>query len=475
MNYIIQNENGCLDNNLHEISQEQLKILYDDNICEERESREITRSSYEGENFYTQGGNLSEEFEKEVLFRDSKTAGMRIYYPHGVVIQQAARRNYYRGENQIFKESVPSLLRALKKYPTPKEKELYRFVADMRIAEFKFLLERFEHVINWNICDILYEPLAQHYGLETGWIDITSDFNVALFFATCYWDNTEGKWKPLTKEQTEVDENHKYGVIFHMPSYQMPERWDCALEQFSIFKYKRDENGKDTFVRKDITECKGKTENLIYPIGFQPFMRCHMQNAYGIYMREDNPLQSDLQFEKLKFRHNEQFSQKVFDLMKGGELIYPHEGLRQADFIINQIKNAYCFSEEAFQYALYRNHWFSIKDADIAKNELQSFTVNGHPIEITDRHPWKMSSGRRQKINRLYRDFSVQAYYGIIILDRLANYSKMFEPWMLPEEADGEGIKDFYVSEEVKQGFSIQAKSWISLLSTIRKGQQSDF
>lgn len=475
MNYIVQNEDGCLDNNMHEITCEQLKILYDDNIREEKESQEITKSSYKGENFYTPGGNHSEEFEKEVLLRDSKTAGMRIYYPHGIVIQQAGRRNYYRGENQIFKESIPSLLRTLKQYSNQKEKELYRFVADMRIAEFKFLLERFEHVINWDICDILYEPLAQHYGLETGWIDITSDFNVALFFATCYWDNMSEAWKPLTKEQTEIDENHKYGVIFHMPSYQMPTRWDSALERFSIYKCKKNEKGEDICVRKDITECKGNTQNLIYPIGFQPFMRCHMQNAYGIYMREDNPLQNDLHFEKLKFRHNEQLSQKVFDLMKGGELIYPHEGLKQADFIIKQIKSACCFSEEAFQYALYRNHWFTVKDANLAKKELQHFSINDQHIEIGDRHPWKMSSGRRQKINLLYHNFSVQRYYGINILDRLANYNKMFEPWMLPEEADGEGIKDFYVSGDVKQGFSIQAKSWISLLSTIRNGQLSDF
>ena len=88
---------------------------------------------------------------------------MRIYYPHGVIINQAARRNYYRGENRIYEESVPSLHRTLKKYTTVEEKELYRMVADMRIAEFSYLLQKFEHVKNWKVSDVLYEALAQRF------------------------------------------------------------------------------------------------------------------------------------------------------------------------------------------------------------------------------------------------------------------------------------------------------------------------
>ena len=76
------------------------------------------------------------EFEKEYLLRDPKTAGMLMYYPHGIVIEQAARRDFYRGENPLYQESIPTLLRSLKKFTTTKEKELYRLVADMRIAVY---------------------------------------------------------------------------------------------------------------------------------------------------------------------------------------------------------------------------------------------------------------------------------------------------------------------------------------------------
>ena len=191
---------GKLDNSVHEITYDQICELYEDNKREEEEGRKATASSYRGENFYD-GKNDLQSFWEEVSYRDPKTAGYRIYYPHGVVIQQSARRNFYRGENYLYPESIPTLLRNLKKYDNQKDREFYRFVADMRVAEFKAFLRKFDHVKNWNYCDVLYDALAQHYGLETGWLDITNDFNVALFFATCCWK--DGKWEFLSKEQIE--------------------------------------------------------------------------------------------------------------------------------------------------------------------------------------------------------------------------------------------------------------------------------
>lgn len=153
--YLIQ---GKLDNTVHEITYDQLKELHKDNKREEAEGKRITESSYRGENFYD-GKNDQLAFYKEHLYRDPKTAGYKTYYPHGVVIEQSMRRNYYRGENRIYPESVPTLLRTLKKYTTQKDKELYRMVADMRIAEFKALLDKFDHVKKWNYSDVLYDAL----------------------------------------------------------------------------------------------------------------------------------------------------------------------------------------------------------------------------------------------------------------------------------------------------------------------------
>ena len=99
---------------VHDISYEHIKQIYLDNKKEERLSNRMTAASYRGENFYDRYENFHYAFCQECLERDPRTAGMRMYYPHGVVVQQAARRNYYRGENQIYEESLPTLLRRLK-------------------------------------------------------------------------------------------------------------------------------------------------------------------------------------------------------------------------------------------------------------------------------------------------------------------------------------------------------------------------
>lgn len=469
---------GKLDNTVHDITYDQIGELYEDNLKEAEESSKMTASSYRGENFYNQNGNFHYELFKEYLERDPRTAGMRVYYPHGVIIEQSARRNYYRGENQIFPESLPTLQRSLKKYETVKERELYRLVADMRIAEFSFFLNNFKHVQNWNQSDVLYEALAQHYGLETSWLDITNDFNVALFFATCYWDN--GEWKPLTKEQTEVDDNHKYGMIFHMPSNRMTMRWSMALPKFSTFSNNvvgKTLDGKDKYEHLIYPRYEGDVDNLIYPLGFQPFMRCHMQNGYGIYMRTPHPLQDDIEFEKLRFRHSEELSRKVFDMMHGGKLIYPQEGLKQAEFIIEQIRKATSFSEEAFKYALYRSHYYKMENEDAVKKDLMDFMVNGQPILIGSKYPWRLTPGRRNRIDSLYNDFDVEKNYGIKIMDRkcFPGPNPMFEPWMIPEENDGDGIIDFQTRERVNCGMSIVSRDIMNILATMMTAKLQDF
>lgn len=472
---------GTLDNTVHDISYEQIRTLFRDNQKEEREGRKITGSSYRGENYYEQYSDFNYALHQEYLYRDPKTAGMRMYYPHGVVIEQSMRRNYYRGENQIFPESLPSLQRSLKRYKGRREKELYRLVADMRIAEFSFLLQKFQHVREWKNSDVLYEALAQHYGLETSWLDITNDFNVALFFATCYWDGECKEWRPLTKAQTETtDEAHRYGMIFHMPSNRMSMRWTSAISKFMPWTEKivgKNRQGEAIHEKLDYPIYRGKMENLIYPLGFQPFMRCHMQNGYGIYMRIPQPLQQDFEFEKLRFRHNEKLSRDVFELMHGGELIYPHEGLKQAEFIIDQIRKLTVFSEKAFQFALYRNHYYRLEDAAQCKKDLGNFLIDGQPISIQEHSAWKISAGRKRKIDERYNGFSVEEWYGIRIMERkkIPAPSPMFEPWMLPEEQNEPGVMDFRHREEVECGSSIVERNCFELLDTLMQGRLPDF
>ena len=316
-------------------------------------------------------------------------------YPHGAVIRQGERSSYFRGENRIYDKSGTTLSRKLERYTSDNEKLLYRLIADMRIAEFDLFIQKFDRTKCWaeNDLTVLTDPLAQHYGLETDWLDITNDFNVALFFATCFWSSSDKKWYPLTKEQTEKDEKSKFGVLFHAPY------WRINMEQML-----------------QLTQA-GSDEGIILPIGYQPFMRCHSQYGYGIHMRHSTPLQNNLSFEKLHFRHSEKLSRSVFDLMDGWKKIYPQEGLDEFADVIEEISSATEFSETAFMMALQKNEMASL--ADKYKAELEKFSIGSRQVRICgDKHPFHVSRQRIRRVNRKDTGFSIEKEYGIQICCR---------------------------------------------------------
>ncbi len=404
MDYVTSRRGKGLSNEPMEVSYEDIMRIWRISDEEAELVRRVTESSYRGESYYPDGkpgiGKLANErhaFYKEVLYRDPKTSGFVMQYPHGVIINQARRSSYFRGENQIYPRSVASLHRSLAKIDDERDRQLYRFVADMRIAEFGIFLCRTNIVRFWaqNYGTVLFEPLAQHYGLETKWLDITNDFSVALFFATCYWDRATKSWKPLTKEQRERSEKSKYGVLFHMPA------WRADLEMSMMYVG----DGR----------CE-RMRNVILPIVFQPFMRCHSQYAYGICQEEPFALQDDINFEKLHFRHSEKLSREVYETMDGGRKIFPQDGLDDFQDVIESIRSATAFSREAFDYAFEGNSFF--QDEEEVKRELARCTVFPEPVTVSDTHPVQISRQRLRKLNRRYEGFSIEKAYGIKLMTR---------------------------------------------------------
>lgn len=411
MNYITERRSTTLSNEPYEISYKDIQQIYQQNRRDLEECKQVTESTYRGESYYAGDGRPGNDkvgdfrmaFFKEVLYRDMKTAGYMMQHPHGVVIGQGRTNSFYRGENQIFAKSQSTLYRSLEKFNTDEEKKLYRFVYKMRIAEFGIFLCRLGIVQFWlrNYGDVLFEPLAQHYGLETEWLDITSDFDVALFFATCGWDAIRKRWYPLTKKQTEIKPETQYGVIFHIPEWQASSTsMTMGLEW----------EGKAEFLR-----------NVILPIGYQPFMRCHSQHAYGIHMETPYPLQDDFTFEKLHFRHSERLSREVFELMDGGKKIYPQEGLNDFADIIDKICTTTEFSQEAFDYAMENTEFFlTAAEAEAALSEI---IILERPIKIVKNHnPIQVSRQRIRALNRKYEGFSIEKAYGIKLTSRSVMY-----------------------------------------------------
>ena len=241
-------------------------------------------------------------------------------------------RNYFRGENAYYGESRPSLFRNLPK--DPDEKMIQLVVGNLRMLDFALWLNKLSFVRNWPYGSVAHGAIAQHYGIPTNGMDITSDIKTALFFACCRYEN--GKWRPLRSDEFAESDSRKsvsekggdsrYGILFAAPV-------DVANMSKVV---------------------NIPTLHLTYgtPIGYQPFMRCASQSGFIIEAGESYNMYRDASFHKIKFRHTEEICSWIYKEMQEGALIYPNESFGVCDDIVKTIKESRCFTEKALALVL---------------------------------------------------------------------------------------------------------------------------
>lgn len=251
-----------------------------------------------------------------------------------MLLSQGYVRNFYRGENAYYGTSRPSLFRSSP--IDPEEAKFHRLIGHIRTIEFSLWIQKLDYVKQWPCGDVFHGAIAQHYGIPTNGLDVTSDLKVALFFACCYFDQETKRWHPLEKEQFEyanaradvakLGGDSRYGLIFSAPA-------DIS----AMSEVLRDQNLHFSFAT---------------PIGYQPFMRCAHQSGYIIEAGEPYDLYKDATYAKHKFRLTEELCQWIYHEMQEGEAIYPNEGLLHYQYIIDDIMRLAQYSEEALRAAL---------------------------------------------------------------------------------------------------------------------------
>lgn len=243
------------------------------------------------------------------------------------VMTQPRNRYYYRGENAYYGYSKASRYRI--KEDDRLSPFLREFIARMRRYQCWDTFDKFDAIHRWGFGSINYMALAQHYGLKTEMLDVTSDLKTALFFACCKYDSNQ-KWSPLSKDdfahkdsRAYIDGDSRYGVLFRSPTELTDISW-CE-------------------------ETEGKKFNSITPIGYQPFMRCSQQHGYMLLTSSEDDLFLDKRFDKFKFRLTEEICNWIFDEMQQGALIYPNDDVPDISAEIEGINTITMFSQGVFE------------------------------------------------------------------------------------------------------------------------------
>lgn len=186
--------------------------------------------------------------------------GRTILYPCAIAFNV-----FYRGQSEYHKMAQPSLYRK-------DMSEAKRFVERIRYEELKRCIESspltniFQNGVFFTYPDGRQEKLelsvdalalAQHYGIKTELLDLTTDKFVAAFFATTDYKN--GIYAPI------VDNREKPGVFYRFSDtpgfgmYYSPKLRAVGLQPFSrpgeqkglVYEMKPDENFNDAVISKD--------------------------------------------------------------------------------------------------------------------------------------------------------------------------------------------------------------------------------
>ena len=253
--------------------------------------------------------------------------GRLVTYPViETVMQQQKQRYYYRGENAFYGSSKPGAFR----WGKGKPEWLVQRINRLRSNEGCEFLDNFISTFAWSFSNTNHYALCQHYGMNTEMIDITSDIWAALFFACTKYDN--GMWRPLREDEiAEVDSREsvykrggdsRYGMIYRRLEEPVELEWGCNSDFWGS----------------------------IFPIGFQPYMRCSYQHAYGMFINDSHyDMYTDTRFEKYKIRLTEDLCNWVFEQTHEGKDVFPVDDIPDISEYMKKINETHRFSFESFK------------------------------------------------------------------------------------------------------------------------------
>jgi len=330
----------------------------------------------------------------------------------GAVMTQQKGKYYFRGENAFYGSSKPSAHREKRNEKIPEI--IQGLVGVLRQDECWNFLDQFDAVKHWGASSVNYLALAQHYGLKTKMMDVTSNLKTALFFACCEL-GSDRKWRPLSKKEIEYKNSRpqvsslggdsRYGIIYCCPTEINDMKWATSDDDTKF--------------------------NIITPIGYQPFMRCSHQYGYMMVVdNKDYDMMQDPLFDKFKIRLDEELCSWIYEEMDRGNAIYPHDDIPDISKYIEPMNTQHIFSEEVFQAAL--------KEINIGSNGIRKIRkeLAKHGYSIRP-HISYLSNNQLNKINKKY---SVNIAFSKVSISSKVRPILILPPDTVLEVKDGQRI-----------------------------------
>lgn len=207
----------------------------------------------------------------------------------------ARNKFLFRGQSEFYEPCVPNMFRDKKKVAE------HQYVDDViQINEFEVLLRQhplvqlfeqgFYLLHEFFRFKVDYAGLSQHYYNRTPFLDLTSDMEVAKFFAVT--------WFNMEKDCYEKYTGDNLGVLYY---------YDLAADAFSFRK------GRDY---------------LVETIGKQPFMRSGNQSGFLIRLDDKMNFNELPEVRYVFFRHDHDITNRIFAESDNGNKYMPHEMLR---------------------------------------------------------------------------------------------------------------------------------------------------
>lgn len=221
-----------------------------------------------------------------------------------------------------------------------------KFIEVCRTIAFEEFLEKhpFVQFIN-SLQDEIYinkTAIAQHYELKTPYLDLTSNFDVASFFATCELIN--GKYKPY--------KGNEYGVIYVFDE---------------VLNHTIQKHGYDT--------------NLEY-VGWQPLPRPEQQRASTYKLKENEDFTNFKHVNSYLFLHNRSQSKEIWQKFDKGRILFPKDSIKEVAEIFKKLTS---FTENEISEAKSRfSEWFDNFNDEDLKNIISDLEM----IQIRENINW---------------------------------------------------------------------------------------